>query len=285
MSFKFVEPSTLDEAVNTLSEYGYDAKLIAGGTAVVLMLQQKLIAPTVLVSLARLPNLNTLCDDEAGLHVGPMVNLYDLSREPAVIDRFPALAYACEVVANVRVRHQATLAGNLAEADYASDPPSVLLALEARITARGPNGEREIPISAFFTGFYSTVLEPDEVITGIFVPALPTGTRMTYHKFTTRSSEDRPCVGVAAILRQQDGICRDVRVAVGAATETAQRLPEAEAQARDRPVSLELIEDIAGAYAATLEPLDDLRGSASYRSKMIQVHVRRALMEVSDVRG
>lgn len=285
MSMKFIEAESIAAAVSTLAQYGYDAKVIAGGTAVVLMLQQKLIAPEVLVSLGRIGGLDYVTVDENGLHLGPMLTLHQVARTPAVQERFPALAHACEVVGNIRVRQQATLAGNLAEADYASDPPAVLLALDAVLTAQGLEGERQIPLSEFFLGFYTTALAPEEIISDVTVPAPAPGTRMTYHKFTTRSSEDRPAVGVAAVATVEDGICRDLRVAVGAATAVPQRLPAVEEQARGARLDAALIEEIAEQYATELEPLDDLRGSAWYRKQMIGVHVRRALTEVSNERG
>lgn len=280
MSLTYLRPRSLDEAAALLSEYGYDAKIISGGTAVVLMLQQKLIAPAVLVSLDQVSGLDYLRAGRDGLHVGANTTIHQVAQAPLVRERFPALSYACDVVGNIRVRQQATLAGNLAEADYASDPPAMLLALDAAVDVRGAGGERHIPLSDFFLGMYTTQLEPDEIISNIFIPALPADTRMTYRKFTTRSEGDRPCVGVAAVAAMENGTCLDLRVAVGAATAVAQRLPDVEAMAEGRALSDELIGEIADHYASRLDPLDDLRGSAWYRQEMIRVQVSRALEEV-----
>lgn len=275
-----IQPSSLPEALSLLGRYGYEAKVIAGGTAVVLMLQQRLIAPEVLISLGRAPDLDYVRPAEDGLYLGPLLLLRDVEQSPLVRERYPALARACGAVGNVRVRNQATLGGNLAEADYASDPPAMLLALDASVTATGPSGPRTIPLSDFFLGFYTTALQPDELITDIFVPALPPDSRMTYLKFQSRSSEDRPCMGVAAVASFDDGTCADLRVAVGAACETPQRLPEIEALAHGQALTDELVTEIAEQYAANIETLEDLRGSAWYRTQMIRVHVRRALEAV-----
>ena len=280
MSLTYLRPRSQNKAVALLAEYGYDAKIISGGTALVLMLQQKLIAPAVLVSLARVPGLDYLRAGEEGLHIGANTTIHQVAQAPLVRERFPALSYACDVVGNIRVRQQATLAGNLAEADYASDPPAMLLALEAAVDVRGPSGERRIPLSDFFLGMYTTVLAPEEIISNIFIPWLPDQTRMTYRKFTTRSEGDRPCVAVAAVATMEDGICHDLRVAVGAATEIGRRLSEAEAMAHGHALGNELIGEIAAHYASRLDPLDDLRGSAWYRREMIRVEVSRALEEV-----
>jgi carbon-monoxide dehydrogenase medium subunit len=284
MSFKYIQPESLSETLDTLAQYGDEAKIIAGGTAVVLMLQQKLIAPEVLVSLGRVPNLDYIRAEVDGLHIGPLALLRSVAQSELVQQQVPALARACAEVGNVRIQNQATLGGNLAEADYASDPPAVLLALDTTVTVLGPAGSRTVPLSDFFLGFYTTILEPEEVIAEIFVPSPPAGSRMTYLKYKSRSSEDRPCTGVAAIAAFEKEVCTDLRLAIGAACETPRRLSEFEALAKGQPLSDSLINEIADGYAAHIETLEDLRGSAWYRTQMIRVHVRRALEEVRNGR-
>lgn len=284
MSFKYIQPESVAAVIDSLAQYGEDAKIIAGGTAVVLMLQEKLIAPEVLVSLGRVPGLDYIRAETGGLHIGPLTLLRDVALSPLVQRLYPALAYACGEVGSVRIQNQATLGGNLAEADYASDPPAVLLALDASVTISGPAGSRTVPLSEFFLGFYTTVLEPDEIISDIFVPSLPGNSRMVYLKYKSRSSEDRPCVGVAAVGNFAAGQCTDLRLAVGAATEMPIRLPEFESLGRGQPLNNEIIHEIAAGYAANIETLDDMRGSAWYRTQMVQVHCQRALMEVRDGR-
>lgn len=295
MSLRFIQPESLSEALAALARYGDEAKVIAGGTAVALMLRQRLIAPEVLISLGRVPDLDYIRSTSAaptgaggmeqpGVHLGPLALLRDVERSPLVRERYPALASACSAVGNVRIRNQATLGGNLAEADYASDPPAMLLALGASATATGPSGSRTIPLSDFFLGFYTTALQPDELITDICIPTLSPSTRTAYLKFKSRSSEDRPCVGVAVVAEIEDEICNDLRVAVGAACEVPRRLPEIEGLARGQTLTDAMIAEIAEGYAANIETLEDLRGSAWYRTQMIRVHVRRALLEVRDGR-
>lgn len=280
MSFKFIQPDSLPGALSALAEYGDEAKVIAGGTAVVLMLQQKLIAPTALVSLGQLPNLDYVRPADDGLRIGPLALLSKLERSSTLRRHYPALAHACAEVGNIRVRNQATLGGNLAEADYASDPPAMLLALNASVTATNQTGARTIPLSDFFFGFYTTALEPDELITDIVIPPLAQNSRMSYLSYKSRSSEDRPCVVVAAVAEFDNGACRDLRVAVGAACDVPTRLPVVEAMAKGQTLSDALVSEIAEAYASNIETLEDLRGSACYRTEMIKVHVRRALKEL-----
>jgi carbon-monoxide dehydrogenase medium subunit len=282
MSFRVIQPENLDEALQALAQYGDEAKIIAGGTALVLMLQQKLIAPGVLISLGRIPELVYQRQEDGYLRLGAMLLLRDLQDSEEIRGRYSGLHTAFSEVGNVRVRNQATLGGNLAEADYASDPPTMLLALDASVVTSSARGSRTIPLSDFYLGFYTTVLEPDEILTGVTVPSLPAGARSTYLKFKSRSAEDRPCLGVAAVGIFDGDVCRDLRVAIGAACSTPQRLLAVEGMATGQALSDALITEIAEGYAAGIETLEDLRGSAWYRTQMIRVHVARALKEIRD---
>ena len=280
MNIKFLEPTDISEAALLLDQHADDAKIIAGGTSVVLMLQQKLIAPSILISLGRVSNYDFIRHDKDGLHIGALTKLRDIERSDVVKKFCPALAHTFSVVGNVRVRNQATIGGNLSAADYAADPPAMLTALEARVQVHGPEKKREIPLSEFFLGFYTTALEPNEILTEVIVPALPSSARAAYHKYTSISAEGRPCVAVGAVADfDPNGKCLDLRIAVGAAIETPQRVREAEAMANGSTLTDELVAGIAEEYARTLDPLTDVRGSAWYRKEMIRVFVKRALQE------
>ncbi len=281
MKTTFLEPADLPEAVSLLGQYGEDARILAGGTSVVLMLQQRLISPTVLVSLDRLSDQRFIRVAADGLHLGALARLRELERSHIVHEFCPALARAFHVVGNVRVRHQATVGGNLCAADYAADPPAMLTALDARLRIFGPAGEREIPLSEFFLGFYSTALQPGEILVEIVVPPLPRSSRASYQKFSSLSAEGRPCVAVGAVADfDSDGKCSDLRIAIGAALETPQRIPAAEMMAHGQALTDELVAAIADEYSLRLEPLADVRGSAWYRRQMIRVFVKRALQDV-----
>jgi len=284
-SIKFLEPSNFLDAVALLTEHADDAKIIAGGTSVVLMLQQKLITPSVLIHLGRVPNYDFIRHEEDGLHIGALTKLRDIERSDAVKRFCPALAHAFSVVGNVRVRNQATIGGNLSAADYAADPPAMLTALDARVQVLGPAKMREIPLSEFFLGFYTTALEPNEILAEVIIPDLPASARAAYHKYTSISTEGRPCVAVGAVADfDVNGKCKDLWIAVGAAVETPQRLRAAEAMAHGHALTDELVAAIAEEYSLRLDPLTDVRGSAWYRKEMIRVFVKRALDEVRDDR-
>lgn len=281
INIKFIEPTDLPEAISLLDQYADDAKVIAGGTSVVLMLQQKLIAPTALISLGRIEDYDFIRHEEDGLHIGALTRLRDIERSGVVKKFCPALAHTFHVVGNVRVRNQATIGGNLSAADYAADPPAMLTALDAHVQVQGPEKMREIHLSEFFLGFYTTVLAPNEILTEVVIPAMPSSARATYHKYTSISAEGRPCVAVGAVADfNADGKCSDLRIAVGAAVETPQRVREAEVLARGSNLTDDLIATIAEEYSLKLDPLTDVRGSAWYRKEMIRVFVKRALEEV-----
>lgn len=280
---KFLEPIDFSEAISLLDQYADDAKIIAGGTSVVLMLQHKLIAPSVLISLGRVSGHDYIRLEEDSLHIGALAKLRDLERSEIVQKYSPALAHTFHVAANIRVRNQATIGGNLSAADYAADPPAMLTALDARVQVQGPDATREIPLSEFFLGFYTTALEPNEILTEVIIPSLPVSARASYHKYTSISAEGRPCVAVGAVADfDANGKCRDLKIAVGAAVETPQRVSDAEVIAHDHALTDEVITSIAEGYAKTLDPLTDVRGSAWYRKEMIRVFVKRALQEVRD---
>jgi carbon-monoxide dehydrogenase medium subunit len=275
-----LEPETVEEALAALAEHGHDAKAVAGATAVTIMLRQRLIAPEVLVFLHRIRELREIGGDGATIRIEALATHHDVAASPVVRQSIPALADVFSVVGNVRVRSVATVGGVLAEADYASDPPCALLALGAEVEVRGPS-PRTIPIADFFQGFYETALQPEELITAVRIPEPAPGTTAAYEKYRTRSSEDRPCVGVFAATRLDGGKLEELRVAVGAASEIPQRFPDLEAAAIGRPLDEALAAEVAEGYAGRIDTLDDMRGSAWYRTEMIRVWVRRTILRAA----
>lgn len=286
-SIAFVQPRSVEQAVECLQTYGEDAKVVAGATALTIMLRQRLINPPALISIAQLPNMSSISVEEGHLRIGALVSHRAVELSEQVRQSIPVLASTFGVVANVRVRNAATVGGVLAEADYASDPPAVFLALDAEVEVQGPSGTRLIPASEFFVGFYETALAHDELVTGVRVPIPAQGTHAVYEKYVTRSKEDRPCVGAVAVVKLgEDGrTCEDLRVAVGAASEVPQRYPDLEALARGTVLDEDVARKIADGYAERVDTLADMRGSAWYRTEMVRVWVRRAIERARNERG
>jgi carbon-monoxide dehydrogenase medium subunit len=263
---EWLAPRTLDEALGLKAERGRDVTVVAGGTFVGIMVNQRLLAPSAFLSLRDVPGLDYI-EASGDLRLGALTTHRAVELSPVVREGWPALAETFAVVASPRVRNQATVGGVLADADHASDPPSMLLALGARALARSVRGEREIPIEELIVNFYETALEPDELLVEVRVRGGQH--RAAYRKFRSRSHEDRPCVGVAACRR--DG---DLRVVVGAVAERPQWFPEFCDPAGDPA-------EIGRAYADAIQPISDVSGSSAYRRRVIAVEVRRALEELA----
>ncbi len=258
-------PASLDEALAMRAERGDEATVLAGGTFLGILMNQGFLAPRALLSLGRVAELRGVAAEGGELRLGAMATHRDVERSPVVREGWPVLARAFSLVASPRVRNVATVGGVLADADYASDPPAMLAALDARAVLRSPRGERAVSVGELILGYYETCIEPDELLVEVRVPPQPA--RATYRKFRSRSSEDRPCAAVAAV-RGGAGL----RVVVGAVAETPQDFPDL----CDGPA-----EDVAAGYAERIEPLSDSRGSAAYRRRVIAAEVRRAVEEVS----
>jgi carbon-monoxide dehydrogenase medium subunit len=185
------------------------------------------------------------------------------------------------VVANIRIRNMATIGGNLAHGDYQSDPPTVLAALDARVELMSARKVRQLALTDFQLGSYETALQPGELLAAVMIPPLPMGMTGHYVKFTTGSSEERPCAGVAALARFENEICQELRLAVGAVSAKPVRIA-AEKLATGKALSAELIATIAADAARTLDPIDDVRGPADYKRHLVGVLIRRALQDLAN---
>ncbi len=267
---EWIAPVTLEEAIAVRGERGDDATVLAGGTFLAILMNQDLIAPEALLSLGAVRGIDYVEEVEGELRLGAMARHRDVVRSAVVREGWPVLARAFSLVASPRVRNQATVGGVLADADYASDPPAVLAALGARAVLRSGRGTRTVSIGELILGFYETCIEPDELLVEVRVP--PCAPRAVYRKFRSRSSEDRPCVAVAAALGD-DGL----RVVVGAVSDRPRELPDALALAGNGAPGPGENAEIARRYAREIDPLDDSRGSSAYRRRIIEVEVRRAL--------
>jgi carbon-monoxide dehydrogenase medium subunit len=273
-AIEWLAPSTLRDALALRAARGDDATVIAGGTFVAILMNQGLLSPTALLSLGAVDELRGIDVVDGELRLGATVTHRAVERDPRVRERWPVLARAFGLVASPRVRNQATVGGVLADADYASDPPAVLQALGARAVLRSPRGERSVSVDELILGWYETSIAPDELLVEVRVP--PLAGRAVYRKFRSRSSEDRPCVAVAAARDD-----RRVRVVVGAVAERPQELPDVCALANGRALDGALAREIGARYGEGVAAIDDARGSAAYRRRVTAVEVRRAIEELA----
>lgn len=266
------------------ADLGDDARFIAGGTALLIALRQRLLSPTTLVSLARLDALRGIrVDAQGALHLGALSLHAEVAASDIVRRHAPMLAAMAAQVANPQVRNQGTLGGNLCYADPATDPASCLLALNAKLVLVSHRGQRELPLQDFLVDYFTTAIEPDELVQSIVVPTPLPGARGRYARFLRTAAEHRPMVNVAVSAQIERGVCMQARVVVGAAVAVAARVPAAEQHLIGKAPSLTLIDEVAEVAATSIAPLDDLRGSADYRRHIVQVQLRRTLAELFEL--
>ena len=279
ISFEYRTPKNLKEVHASLKEFGTDAKLIAGGTALIIMMKQRLVQPSCLVSLRSVRGLNGIEIKDGGLRIGGLATHRAVESSPLVRRRLPLLAETYHHVATVRIRNTATVGGGLAHADPNQDPPPTLIALGATIKATSANGSRVIPLDGFFTDYYETVLNPDEIITELFVPRLPANSGAAYLKFLPRTADDYATVSAAAVLTldKNKKTIVDARIALGSVGTTPIRATAAEAVLRGQPLKAEAFAEAGEKAKEVVDPVSDFRGSAGYKKEMAAVFVRRAL--------
>jgi carbon-monoxide dehydrogenase medium subunit len=282
MSFDLVEPGSLDEVLALLDPEDLGVRAIAGGTALMLMLKSGFFRPRRLVGLRRLGDgMSAIrATAEGGLVLGAMARLRDIEHSPAVRQRAPVVTEALLTHSNIRVRNVATVGGNLAHGDPHMDLPPVLIALGAVVTATGPRGNRSIAAEDLVTGYFETALGNDELITAVAIP--PQGARRAvYVKCTTRAADDWPALGVAVSLDFAGSVIREARIALGAATDRAVRLPASERLLAGSIVDATLFREVGAVAAGEIEPVGDDRGSVPYKRQLVRVTVARALSRLA----
>ena len=277
--FEYRTPKSLKEVQQDLKQFGSDAKLIAGGTALVIMMKQRLVHPGVLISLRSVRGLNGIAEKNGGLAIGGGATHRAVESSALVKRRLPVLAETYHHVATVRVRNMATVGGGLAHADPNQDPPPTLIALGASVKASSADGSRTIPLEDFFTDYYETVLKPEEIITELYVPRLPPNSGAAYLKFLPRTADDYATVSAAAVvtLDKSKKSFADVRIALGSVGTTPIRAREAEAVLRGQLVKADALAEAGEKAKQAVDPISDFRGSAAYKKEMAAVFTRRAL--------
>lgn len=279
--FVYCTPTTMHEALELLREHGDDAKVIAGGTALSIMLKQRLVMPGVLISLHKVKGFDTVSAENGSLRLGGLLTHRAAETAPLLHQHLPVLAETYSHVATIRIRNMATVAGSLAHADPNQDPPITLLALDAQVRLSSSNATREVPLADFFTDYYETLLGPDELLTDIHIPLPQAHTGSVYLKFLPRSADDYATVGVAATVRvnPSTGTCEDCRIAMGCVGVTPLRAMQAERIVRGQQQSDALLREVGEVARQATDPISDTRGSAAYKRAMAGVFVRRALTQ------
>ena len=280
--FEYRRPTSLQEALSLLAQYKGKARLLAGGTDLVPKLKRREIeAPSYLIDIKSIAGLDYIKYDEVeGLKIGALATIHAVESSPIIKERFPVLAQAAYSMASVQVRNRATLAGNICNAVPSADTAPALLTLQARVKLASQKGERWVDIEDFFTGPKETVLTDEEMLLEIEVPNLPLSHKGIYLKLSPRRSMDLAVVGVAVVAVPENGVFKDVRIALGAVAPTPIRARRAEEVLRGQSLNEELIRTAAKIAEEEARPIDDHRASAWYRKKMVNVLVKRALRQI-----
>lgn len=279
--FDFLQPATVLEASRMLGELGDECRAMAGGTALMLALRQRMVTPTHIVSLAKLEELRGISFDAiTGLRIGALCRHNEIAQSPIVQQHYPMLAAMAAQVANPQVRNQGTIGGNLCYADPATDPPGCLMALGARVSLQSRQGERELSVEQFMVDYFTTAIAPDEVLTGILIHPPVADAVGLYSRFLRTAAEHRPLVSIALCVRKSGLLCHEARLVVGASVVVPARLNGAEAMLNGQRITRELASQVANQAAQSIEPIDDLRGSAAFRRNMVRVVTTRSLIQL-----
>jgi carbon-monoxide dehydrogenase medium subunit len=271
--FDYHRASSADEAIALLAEHGDDAKLLAGGHSLLPLMRLRLATPAVLVDIGPLDDLSYIREDGGEVVIGALTRHHDVAGSDVLAQRVPLLPEVAGQVGDPQVRHRGTIGGSIAHGDPASDLPAALLALRATLVARGPGGERRIPVDEFFTGFLETALRPDELLTEIRVPATD-GAGWAFQKFNRRA-QDWAIVGVAAVLA--GGGNGDAGAGPGVGLVNMGGVPLRAAGVEEALRQGAPAVDAAARADEGTDPPDDLNGSAEFRRHLSHVLVRRAL--------
>jgi carbon-monoxide dehydrogenase medium subunit len=277
--FDMVEPTSLKEAMALLDPEEPTIRAVAGGTALMLMMKAGVFQPSLLVCLHKIePEYSRIAVTGNDLRIGAMATLSDVEHDPNVAARLPVLAQAMRTLSNPRVRNVARVGGALAHGDPHMDLPPVLAALGARVSITGPNGDRELPLEHLYAGYYETVLEKNELITAVMVPAL-NGRKAAYMKVTSRTADDWPALGVAVSFALEGGAIHDPVVVLSAATEKVTRMTTAEQALQGAAPDDAVLTRAGEAAAAEASILADAHGSAAYKRELLRVYLRRAVRQ------
>ncbi|HOW55025.1 MAG TPA: FAD binding domain-containing protein [Syntrophorhabdaceae bacterium] len=306
--FEYHKPQTVKEAID-LMEGLENAKYIAGGTDVMVLIRQKKLAPNCLISLRNIGDLAYM-ETEGGLRIGSAVTHNAIAKNEFIQKRYCALADAANKVGSRQIRNVATMGGNICNAAPSADTACPLLVLDAKVAIVGKKGEREVPIDDFFLGPNKVALEAGEIVKGFNMPAFGENTGSAYIKHTRRQAMDLPMLGVAARvtikiggsevgckdafctvdsisnilkkLEDENLVCEDVRIAMGVVAPRPIRAKKAEEAMRGKVISEKLFEELGEIAASESQPRDSIRGEAWYRRDMVKVLTKRAILKAVD---
>jgi carbon-monoxide dehydrogenase medium subunit len=278
LPFEFFEPKTVDEAVRLLDTA--NSKVMAGGVDLVLKMRLRLTLADAVISLQKIPGLDYIESNPAGLRFGALASIRQIELSPLVQKNWAVLYEAVHQIASVQTKTMGTAVGNLCVATPASDIAPPLFVLGAKVKIVGLNYEKLVPIENFFVAVGKTILEPNEIVTEIFVPGMPAGTGSAFLK-AAKTADDIAKVNAAVTVTVTDKICKDARIALGSVAPTPIRVTEAEQALKGQKLDETMFARAAEAAADAVRPISDIRSTAKYRKEMVRILVKDALAKAA----
>jgi len=277
---EYFAPTSMEQAISLLSEYGEKSRIIAGGTDLLVQMKKEIVLPDVLINVKGIRDLDYIDYDETdGLRIGALTTIASIENSSLIRSKFSILAQAASMLGSPTIRNQATIGGSLCNAAPSADTAPALIVLGARLKIAGVKGEKTVPIEDFFTGPGRTVIKNGEMLTEVGIPKLLPRNGGAYVKETRRRGADLAVVGVAALVIMEGDILRDVKIALGAVAPTPILAKMAEEILKGKKVDDKLLEEASQAASHESSPIDDARSSADYRRKLIIVLTKKAVKQ------
>lgn len=283
--FEYHAPATLADAVSLLRDIGSDAKILSGGQSLLPLLKLRMSSVGHIVDIGRLPGLEYIDETDGFLRIGGRTRESAIERSDVIASRLPIVHDTARVIADPIVRNRATIGGNLAHADPANDHPATMLALGAQVVATGPKGQRTIPVDQFFTGLFSTVLDPDEIVTEIRIPLPPARSGGAYIKLERKVGDYATAAAAAQLTLGAGGEIASAGIGLTAAGPVPVKALEAERYLKGRKPDAPTIAEAARLAAGAASPSPDRRGSVEYKREMARVLTVRALAKAVERAG
>jgi carbon-monoxide dehydrogenase medium subunit len=280
--FEYLEPKSMQQALEWLDTYRGRARVLAGGTDLYLRLRKGVFLPDYVIDLKRVPGLDYITPNRGGgAQIGPTTLQDEVARSSVIQQLYPALAESALWVGSVQTRNRATVVGNLCNASPAADTAPALLSYGAQVKIASRQGERTVPLEEFFMGPGKTALQDNELVAEIILPAPEPHTGAAFFR-RTRTAMDIAVVCGAAMLQLANGTCQNARIGLGAVGPTPLRATRAEAALRGQTLTDQVVEEASRLASEEARPIDDVRSTAEYRREMVRVLTRRGLRQAME---
>lgn len=277
-SFQYHAPSTVNDAIALLNQYGDEAKLLAGGHSLLPMMKLRFAEPEHLVDINNIESLKGIGEKNGDIIIGAMTSENALIGSELLQSQCPLIPQAAKLIADPQVRNRGTIGGDIAHGDPGNDHPAIMMALDARFTLAGPNGSREVLANDFFLGTYYTLLQADEILTEIRIPVHAANTGCSYHKLK-RKTGDYATAAAAAVIAMSGNTCQHARITLTNLGPTAIRANAAETVLVGQVISEVLIDQAVQKVMDACDPAEDLRGDIEYKTHMGGEMARRAITD------